>query len=115
MLDISCTHYLHLQCRLDIDTHNHAYHDGLHHSIHHTKNLHNLANQLAQSLWNTSIELVTTIPFSLAGLLRLARRCLSHHSSVLIGLACSVNVQSLSLTLLISLRGRKCNRVEKEW
>jgi len=46
------------------------------------------------------MELVTTMPFSLAGLLRLARFCVLHHNSVLIGLPCSVNVQSLSLTLL---------------
>mgnify|MGYP003118191292 CR=1 FL=1 len=37
------------------------------------------------------------MPFSLAGLLRLARFCVLHHNSVLIGLPCSVNVQSLSL------------------
>ena len=40
------------------------------------------------------------MPFSLAGLLRLARFCVLHHNSVLIGLAPRVNVTSLSLTLL---------------
>ena len=44
------------------------------------------------------------MPFSLAGLLRLARFCVLHHNSVLIGLPCSVNVQSLSLTRCINLR-----------
>ena len=37
------------------------------------------------------------MPFSLAGLLRLARFCVLHHNSVLIGLAPRVNVTSLSL------------------
>jgi phosphatidylserine synthase len=46
------------------------------------------------------MELVTTMPLSLAGLLRLARFCVLHHNSVLIGFPPSVNVLSLSLTLL---------------
>ena len=37
------------------------------------------------------------MPFSLAGLLRLARFCVLHHSSARIGLAPSTNVVSLSL------------------
>ena len=40
--------------------------------------------------------LVTIIPFSFAGLLRLARFCVLHHNSVLIGLLPSVNVVSFS-------------------
>ena len=41
--------------------------------------------------------LVTIIPLSLAGLLRLARFCVLHHNSARIGLLPSTNVVSLSL------------------
>ena len=104
------THCPRLQWHLSIRTHSHAYRGDEHHSNYHTKSLHDVAKVAAQSSWNTSIELVTTMPFSLAGLLRLARFCVLHHNSVLIGFECTVNVQSLSLTLLISLRDQKCNR-----
>ncbi len=50
--------------------------------------------------------LVTIIPFSFAGLLRLARFCVLHHSSVLIGLLPSVNVVSFSFIKHVQM----CNR-----
>ena len=51
------------------------------------------------------------MPLSLAGLLRLARFCVLHHNSVLIGLPSSVNVQSLSLTLVVPVVVIDCRNV----
>ncbi len=46
------------------------------------------------------------MPFSFAGLLRLARFCVLHHNSVLIGLLPSVNVVSFSFIKHVQM----CNR-----
>ena len=51
------------------------------------------------------------MPFSFAGLLRLARFCWLHHSSVLIGLPPRVNVTSLSLTLVVKVVVINCRNV----
>ena len=46
------------------------------------------------------------MPFSFAGLLRLARFCVLHHNNVLIGLLPSVNVVSFSFIKLVRMYSR---------